>query len=202
MLVRAGNLFFFQAEDGIRDKLVTGVQTWALPIYRRQEAGKRPRLGGLQPRRPPRDRTRCGGMGGPRRAVGSGGDTADLDGQRWGAGRLRAGPPGRGQLGGAPAGDRVGWSRHRRPQVRRAHQGRGGGGTGGHDLPLPRTFDRRREGRTGGAWAGDQAMKPDFSKGLVPAVVQDAATGKVLMLAYMDEEAWTKTRDTGKAWFH
>src|SRR2546425_7198626 len=26
-------LFFFQAEDGIRDKLVTGVQTCALPIY-------------------------------------------------------------------------------------------------------------------------------------------------------------------------
>ena len=25
-------VFFFQAEDGIRDKLVTGVQTCALPI--------------------------------------------------------------------------------------------------------------------------------------------------------------------------
>src|SRR5687767_15721039 len=29
-------VFFFQAEDGIRDKLVTGVQTCALPISRRQ----------------------------------------------------------------------------------------------------------------------------------------------------------------------
>src|SRR5205823_7123480 len=29
---RAAVLFFFQAEDGIRDKLVTGVQTCALPI--------------------------------------------------------------------------------------------------------------------------------------------------------------------------
>src|SRR3989441_11742060 len=29
--------FFFQAEDGIRDKLVTGVQTCALPIYLKQE---------------------------------------------------------------------------------------------------------------------------------------------------------------------
>src|SRR5687767_15251219 len=28
----ASSLFFFQAEDGIRDKLVTGVQTCALPI--------------------------------------------------------------------------------------------------------------------------------------------------------------------------
>lgn len=45
-------------------------------------------------------------------------------------------------------------------------------------------------------------MSPDFSKGLVPAVVQNAETGKVLMLAYMDEEAWRKTRETGQAWFH
>ena len=40
-------------------------------------------------------------------------------------------------------------------------------------------------------------MSPDFSKGLVPAVVQNADTGLVLMLAYMDEEAWDKTRERG-----
>jgi phosphoribosyl-AMP cyclohydrolase / phosphoribosyl-ATP pyrophosphohydrolase len=45
-------------------------------------------------------------------------------------------------------------------------------------------------------------MRPDFSRGLVPAVVQDAETGKVLMVAYMDEEAWGKTRETGRGWFH
>jgi len=45
-------------------------------------------------------------------------------------------------------------------------------------------------------------MKPDFSKGLVPAVVQDEKSGRVLMLAYMDEEAWRRTRETGNAWFH
>jgi phosphoribosyl-AMP cyclohydrolase len=45
-------------------------------------------------------------------------------------------------------------------------------------------------------------MTPDFSKGLVPAVVQDADTGEVLMLAYQDEEAWRLTRSTGRAWFH
>src|SRR5690606_40875619 len=33
---RAGFCFFFQAEDGIRDFHVTGVQTCALPIYRRR----------------------------------------------------------------------------------------------------------------------------------------------------------------------
>src|SRR6266852_8842651 len=31
--------FFFQAEDGIRDATVTGVQTCALPIYARAENG-------------------------------------------------------------------------------------------------------------------------------------------------------------------
>src|SRR3982074_2052772 len=44
-------------------------------------------------------------------------------------------------------------------------------------------------------------MKPDFSKGLVPAVVQVAESGKVLMLAYMNEDAWMRTRETGQAWF-
>ena len=44
--------------------------------------------------------------------------------------------------------------------------------------------------------------EPDFSKGLVPAIVQNAETGRVLMLAYMDGEAWRRTRETGRAWFH
>ncbi|MGA7879010.1 MAG: phosphoribosyl-AMP cyclohydrolase [Desulfoferrobacter sp.] len=44
-------------------------------------------------------------------------------------------------------------------------------------------------------------MKPDFSKqnGLLPAIVQDAGSGKVLMLAYMNELAWDKTVETGEA---
>ena len=44
-------------------------------------------------------------------------------------------------------------------------------------------------------------LSPDFSRGLVPAVAQDAATGEVLMVAYMDEEAWSRMRATGRAWF-
>ena len=44
-------------------------------------------------------------------------------------------------------------------------------------------------------------MNPDFTKGLIPAVVQDAESGDVLMLAYMDQEAWDRTRETGRAWF-
>jgi phosphoribosyl-AMP cyclohydrolase len=43
---------------------------------------------------------------------------------------------------------------------------------------------------------------PDFSKGLVPTVVQDVESGRVLMVAYMDEEAWRRTLETGRAWFH
>jgi phosphoribosyl-ATP pyrophosphohydrolase/phosphoribosyl-AMP cyclohydrolase len=42
---------------------------------------------------------------------------------------------------------------------------------------------------------------PDFSKGLVPAVVQDVDSGEVLMLAYQDEEAWRRTLDSRRAWF-
>jgi len=39
----------------------------------------------------------------------------------------------------------------------------------------------------------------DFSKGLVPAIVQDHKTGDVLMLAYMNEEAWEMTLKTRTA---
>jgi phosphoribosyl-ATP pyrophosphohydrolase/phosphoribosyl-AMP cyclohydrolase len=38
--------------------------------------------------------------------------------------------------------------------------------------------------------------------GLVPAIVQDATDGRVLMLAWMDEEAWRATHDTGVVHFH
>ena len=42
-------------------------------------------------------------------------------------------------------------------------------------------------------------MKIDFNKnkdGLVPAIIQDATTKNVLMLGYMNEEAFQKTQDT------
>ena len=42
---------------------------------------------------------------------------------------------------------------------------------------------------------------PDFDKsgGLVPAIVQDAQSGEVLMLAYMNRQAWDATLATGEA---
>ncbi|MBQ7388490.1 MAG: bifunctional phosphoribosyl-AMP cyclohydrolase/phosphoribosyl-ATP diphosphatase HisIE [Paludibacteraceae bacterium] len=47
-------------------------------------------------------------------------------------------------------------------------------------------------------------MKVDFEKmgGLVPAIVQDDFTNKVLMLGFMNEEALKKTEETGKVTFY
>ena len=44
-------------------------------------------------------------------------------------------------------------------------------------------------------------IKLDFKKagGLIPAIVQDAATGEILMLAYMNQQAFEATLSTGKA---
>ncbi len=39
-------------------------------------------------------------------------------------------------------------------------------------------------------------------RGLVPAIVQDAETKQVLMLAYMNEEALKLTLTTGRTWFY
>lgn len=46
-------------------------------------------------------------------------------------------------------------------------------------------------------------MNVDFNKmnGLVPAIVQDALTGKILMQGYMNEEALEKTKETGMVTF-
>ena len=42
-----------------------------------------------------------------------------------------------------------------------------------------------------------------FKKGdLIPAVVQEASTGEVLMLAYMNRESLEKTFETGYTWFY
>ena len=42
-----------------------------------------------------------------------------------------------------------------------------------------------------------------FVKGeLIPAIVQEKATGEVLMLAYMNEESLRKTLETGETWFY
>ncbi|MGD0274931.1 MAG: phosphoribosyl-AMP cyclohydrolase [Syntrophales bacterium] len=44
-------------------------------------------------------------------------------------------------------------------------------------------------------------LEPDFQKGggLVPVILQDVDTGEVLMLAYMNREAWIETQKSGRA---
>jgi phosphoribosyl-ATP pyrophosphohydrolase/phosphoribosyl-AMP cyclohydrolase len=47
-------------------------------------------------------------------------------------------------------------------------------------------------------------MNIDFEKtdGLVPVIIQDIQTLEVLMLGYMNQEAWTKTQQEGKVTFY
>lgn len=48
-------------------------------------------------------------------------------------------------------------------------------------------------------------MNIDFNKnqdGLIPAIIQDSITKTVLMLGYMDQEAYNKTMDTKKVTFY
>ncbi len=45
-------------------------------------------------------------------------------------------------------------------------------------------------------------MQPAWNDaGLAPVIVQDARTGEVLMLAWMNAEAWRLTLETREAWF-
>ncbi|AVL77421.1 MULTISPECIES: bifunctional phosphoribosyl-AMP cyclohydrolase/phosphoribosyl-ATP diphosphatase HisIE [Staphylococcus] len=45
-------------------------------------------------------------------------------------------------------------------------------------------------------------QQPDFSKGLIPAILQDVQTKQVLMLGYMNEDAYNKTLAEGKVCFY
>jgi len=47
-------------------------------------------------------------------------------------------------------------------------------------------------------------ITPDFSKGggLVAAIAQDAETREVLMIAWMNQEAWQRTLETGEAHYY
>ena len=61
-------------------------------------------------------------------------------------------------------------------------------------LTISETDDAREQG---------SAFLPKFdSAGLLTAVAQDAETGEVLMVAFMDQEALDATRQTGFAHFH
>src|SRR5690349_17374821 len=77
----------------------------------------------------------------------------------------------------------------------------------------PRPTIRRRPARrwtrcSTGSWRSSEPklpfldLQPTFdANGLVPCIVQDARTGEVLTLAYMNEEALARTRETGETHF-
>lgn len=44
-------------------------------------------------------------------------------------------------------------------------------------------------------------IEPDFSKGLLTTVVQDAKTKDVLMVAWMNQESYQRTLSSGQTWF-
>jgi phosphoribosyl-ATP pyrophosphohydrolase/phosphoribosyl-AMP cyclohydrolase len=50
-----------------------------------------------------------------------------------------------------------------------------------------------------------ETLDPDAlawdARGLLPAIVQDAATGQVLMLAYMNRASLQRSLETGETWF-
>lgn len=46
------------------------------------------------------------------------------------------------------------------------------------------------------------SFSPEFKNGLLPAIVQDYATGEVLMLAWMNEESWQCTLKSGQAHYY
>src|SRR5215470_9678031 len=54
-----------------------------------------------------------------------------------------------------------------------------------------------RCGRSCASWGCRFVTQPE----LRPAIVQDADSGRVLMLAWMDDEAERRTRESGEAWF-
>lgn len=48
----------------------------------------------------------------------------------------------------------------------------------------------------------DQLSEVSFNDdGLVPAIVQEAGTGQVLMMAWMNDESLRRTLETGRTWF-
>src|SRR5262249_56336911 len=57
----------------------------------------------------------------------------------------------------------------------------------------------RRYATSSSRWESRSAMSPDGD--LRAAVVQDAESGRVLMVAWMDAEAERRTRESGEAWF-
>ena len=68
-------------------------------------------------------------------------------------------------------------------------------------------MSERRAGGAGSTQADGEQEVAELSEvhfgadGLVPAIVQQASTGDVLMVGYMNDEALRLTLDSGRTWF-
>ena len=72
--------------------------------------------------------------------------------------------------------------------------------------PLTPLSPPRKEGKDEGnqqSEEGEFVIEIDFKKGdgLLPVIIQDATTDEVLMLGYMNQEAWETTLKTKRASF-
>jgi phosphoribosyl-AMP cyclohydrolase len=59
--------------------------------------------------------------------------------------------------------------------------------------------ENKREQRSKKQEKTMQKLRFDKGGGLLPVIAQDHVTGEILMLAYINQEAWDKTLSTGKA---
>src|SRR5207248_6136532 len=150
------------------------------------------------------DRARPDRMGARGRRPRGRRDPADVDGSRRHPKRVRGGDAARGHGGGVRAGDRQRRG-GRAGALRGGVRGRRGGGAGRIGVPLRDARHPRREAGVRRARLSHADMTPDDVKwdeqGLAPAIVQDAVSGEVLMLAWMSRESLQRTLETRLATF-
>src|SRR6185437_9883064 len=112
----------------------------------------------------------------------------------------------------AGSGDRFGWRRGAFAFRGSVGSGKGRCGPGSQHLPfqgggdsgIKRIFAEARGCRAFVMENDMETLKVNFSKspdGLVPAIIQDCATEKVLMLGYMNQDALDRTLAEGKVTF-
>src|SRR5438094_415134 len=144
-------------------------------------------------------------MGAGSGGAGRGRDPPHEHGPRRDQGRLRPRADACGLRRGNGAGDRLRRRGNARALPRGAGRWPGGRGAGGVALPLRHPHHRRDQALSRRARRPGAAVTPDEltydARGLIPAVVQEAETGEVLMVAWMDRDAVAKTLTSGVTHF-
>src|SRR5215470_16107467 len=132
-------------------------------------------------------------------------DPPDEHGSRRHQGRLRSRAHARGVGGGDGASNRIRRRGHARALPRGVGRRARRCGAGRLAVPFRHPHDRRDQALSGGSRSRGAAVRPEEltydERGLIPAIVQEAETGEVLMVAWMDRDAVTKTLETGLTHF-